>query len=90
MDGNFSKKFSPAMKHISHSVGMLINKNCCNFVSEHPQVIEEKPLYPENVTVLCALWSEGMIGLYFFEDDDGTTVTVNSERCGHMTFFVCY
>ena len=25
-----------------------------------------------------------MIGLYFFENDDGTTVIVNSERYGHM------
>ena len=26
-----------------------------------------------------------MIGPYFFKNDDGTTVIVNSERCGHMT-----
>ena len=71
------------MKHISHSVGMLINKIVV-LGSENPQVIEERPLHPEKVTVWCALWSEGVIGPYFFENDDGTTVTVNSERYGHM------
>ena len=52
--------------------------------SGDPQVIEERPLYPEKVTVQCALWSEYMIGIYFFENVDGTTITVNSERYVHM------
>ena len=47
-------------------------------ISENPQVIEERPLHP------CTLWSEGAIGSYFFENDDGTTVAVNSEHFGHM------
>ena len=29
-------------------------------------------------------WSEGVIGPYFFENSDGTTVTFNSELYGHM------
>ena len=29
-----------------------------------------------------------MIGPYFFENDDGTTGPVNSERYGHMAFFL--
>ena len=46
------------------------------------EVIEERLLHQENVTVWCALWSESMIGLYFFENNNETTVTVNSERYG--------
>ena len=48
--------------------------------SENPQVIKERQLF----TVWCALWSEVMIGPYFFENNDGKTVTVNSERYDHM------
>ena len=33
---------------------------------------------PEKVTVWCALFSDVVIRPYFFENDDGTTVTVNS------------
>ena len=58
-------------------MGMLTNKI---WGSENPQVIEERSLYLEKVTVLCSLWSEGVIGNYFFENDDGATVNVNSER----------
>ena len=51
---------------------------------------QQSPLHPEKVTVWCALWSEDVIGPYFFEDDDGTTVTVNAEHYGHMiTNFFC-
>ena len=52
--------------------------------SENPQVIEEKPLQSEKATVWYALWSEGVIGPYFFENDDRTTVNINLERYGHM------
>ena len=80
-------KFSSAMKHISHSVGMLTNKT---WGSEDSQVIEKRPLRPENVTVWCVLWSESVIGSYFFKNNDGTTVSVNSERYVHIiTDFFC-
>ena len=49
-----------AMKHISHSV---VNKQNCRILGpENAQIIEERPLHPEIVSVLCALWSEGVIG----------------------------
>ena len=47
-------------------------------------------LYPVKVTAKRDLWSEGVIGPYLLENDDGTTVTVYSERYGHMeTDFFC-
>ena len=51
----FVKKFSSAMKHISHSVGMLINKIVVFKVLRNPQVIEERPSHSEKVTVWCAV-----------------------------------
>jgi hypothetical protein len=90
VDGDFSNKiFFSDEAHFS-LCGYVNKQNCRIWGSENPQVIEERPLHPEKVTVWCALWSEGVIGPYFFENDDGTTVTVNSERYGHMiTDFFC-
>ena len=60
------------------------------WVPENPQIIEERPLYLEKVTVWHALCSEDVIGPYFFENDVGTTVAINSERYGHIiTDFFC-
>ena len=38
----------------------------------------------------CAISAHGIIGPYFFEGDDGVSVTVNAERYNHMleTFFL--
>ena len=38
----------------------------------------------------CAISAQGNIGPYFFEGDDGVSVTVNAERYNHMleTFFL--
>ena len=41
-------------------------------------------LHLEKVTTWCALWSEVVIGPCLFKNDDGTTVTANLKRCGHI------
>lgn len=41
-------------------------------------------MHPERVTVWCAFWSGGVIGPYFFEDEDEAAVTVNGERYREM------
>ena len=90
MDGNFSNKifFSD---EVHFTPGEYVNKQKCRIcVSKNIQVIEERPLHPEKVTVWCALCSEAVIRSYFFEKYDGTAVIVNSERYGHMiTEFFC-
>ncbi|KAL4098418.1 hypothetical protein QTP88_023037 [Uroleucon formosanum] len=48
--------------------------------SENPRTIQEKEMHPERVTVWCGIWSGGLIGPYFFEDEEGNAVTVNGVR----------
>ena len=66
------------MKHISQLVGMLINKIVVVWGSEDPLVIKEKPLHSEKDTLARKCDRN------FLENDDGTTVTVNSKRYGHL------
>jgi len=40
----------------------------------------EKPMHPQRVTIWCGFWSGGIIGPFFFENEQGAAVTVNGER----------
>ncbi|GFV89929.1 DUF4817 domain-containing protein [Trichonephila clavipes] len=58
-----------------------VNKQNCRIWSEaNPLVYVETPLHPEKLTVWCALWAGGIIGPYFFKNDEGHNVTVNGDR----------
>ncbi|GFV75666.1 DDE_3 domain-containing protein [Trichonephila clavipes] len=50
----------------------------------------ETPLRPEKLTACFALWAGGIIGPYFFKNDEGHNVTVNGDRYRAMitTFFI--
>ncbi|GFT89151.1 hypothetical protein TNCV_3085361 [Trichonephila clavipes] len=56
----------------------------------NPQVYVETPLHPEKLTVWCALWAGGIIGPYFFKNDEGHNVTVNGDwyRAMITNFFI--
>ncbi|GFW86771.1 hypothetical protein TNCV_2809261 [Trichonephila clavipes] len=51
--------------------GYVNKQNCCIWSEANPQVYVETPLHPEKLTVWCALWAGGIIGPYFFKNDEG-------------------
>jgi len=59
-------------------------QNCRYWATSNPQQFQEVPLHSTKVTVWCAISSNGIIGPYFFEDDNGNAVTVTSARYVHM------
>ncbi|GFX98320.1 uncharacterized protein TNCV_4909631 [Trichonephila clavipes] len=68
-----------------------VNKQNCHIWSEaNPQVYVETPLHPEKLTFWCALWAGGIIGPYFFKNDESHNVTVNGDRYRAMitNFFI--
>ncbi|GFV02171.1 putative DD41D transposase [Trichonephila clavipes] len=56
----------------------------------NPQVYVETPFHTEKLTVWCALWAGGIIGPYFFKNDEWHNVTVNGDRYRAMitNFFI--
>ncbi|GFV04455.1 putative DD41D transposase [Trichonephila clavipes] len=70
--------------------GCVNKQNCCIWSEVNPQVYVETPLHKKKLTVWCALWAGGIIGLYFFKNDDGHNVTVNGDRYRAMitNFFI--
>ena len=47
---------------------------------ENPQVVHDRLLQSERVTVWCAVTYSYVIGPYFFKDKNGAAVTVTAER----------
>lgn len=67
-----------------HLNGMVNQQNCRYWASENPKLMHETPLHSPKVTVWCAVTGTDVIGPYFFQDDNGNTVTVTSERYRQM------
>ncbi|GFW46362.1 putative DD41D transposase [Trichonephila clavipes] len=59
-----------------------VNKQNCRIWSEaNPQVYVETPLHPETLTIWCALWAGGIIGPYFFKNDEGHNFQQDGATC---------
>ncbi|GFV89561.1 uncharacterized protein TNCV_993931 [Trichonephila clavipes] len=86
----FISEFCLAMKRTSGRMATSTNKNCRIWSEANPQVYVETPLHPEKLTVWCALRAGGIIGPYFFKNDEGHNITVNSDRYRAMitNFFI--
>jgi hypothetical protein len=54
-------------------------QNCRYWATENPRDMHQKPLHSE-VNVWCGVASSAVIGPYFFEDEAGRAVTINSAR----------
>ncbi|GFT10766.1 transposable element Tc3 transposase [Trichonephila clavipes] len=60
--------------------GYVNKQNYRIWIEANPQVHVETPLHPAKLTVWCALWAGGIIGPYFFKNDEGHNVTVNGDQ----------
>ncbi|CAH2000968.1 unnamed protein product [Acanthoscelides obtectus] len=60
--------------------GYVNKQNCRIWSEDQPEALQELPMHPEKITVWCGLQAGGIIGPYFFKDDNGRNVTVNGER----------
>ena len=74
MDGNFSNKIFFSDEAYFTLDGYVKKQNCHIWGAENYQIIEERPLHPEKLTVWCVLWSEGVI-------DAGTAQYVSNNQC---------
>ena len=79
-DEHFYRKVIFSDEAHFHLGGYVNKQNCRIWGSENPHVIMEKPMHPQRVTVWCGMWSGGIIGPFFFENEAGAAVTVNGER----------
>ncbi|GFV99990.1 putative transposase [Trichonephila clavipes] len=59
-----------------------VNKQNCRIWSEaNPKVYVKTLLHSEKLTVWCALWAGGIIGPYFFKNDEGHNFQQDGETC---------
>ena len=88
-DDNFSKRIIFSDEAHFHLSGYVNKENCRIWGDENPRVIQEHEMHPLRATVWCGFWAGGIIGPFFFEDDDGNSVTVTGNRYrGMITNFL--
>ena len=60
--------------------GFVSKQNMRYWSATNPNVLLKIPLHPQKVTVWCSFHAGGVIGPYFFVDENDRHVTVNGER----------
>ena len=66
---------------VHFDLGGYVNKqNCPIWGTENPHAYIEKPTHPKRVTVWCGFGSRGIIGTFFFENEQGVADTVSGDR----------
>jgi len=60
--------------------GFVNKQNMRYWSATNPHVLLETPLHPQKITVWCGFHAAGVIGPYFFVDENDRHVTVNGER----------
>jgi Helix-turn-helix domain (DUF4817) len=81
---NFTKKIFFSDEAHFHLSGYVNKQNCRIWGNENPRVSAEHQMHPLRTTVWCGFWAGGVIGPFFFEDDEEAAVTVNGDRYRNM------
>ena len=80
-DADFGKKKIIFSDETHFDLGGYVNKqNCRIWDTENPHAYIEKPTLTKRVTVWWGFWSRGIIGPFFFENEQGEVITVNDDR----------
>jgi len=67
-----------------HLHGTVNKQNFRYWSAANPHELHQRHTYDLKVTVWCAVWSRGVTGPYFFEDEDGIAITVTSQLYTEM------
>ena len=73
---------------VHFDLGGYVNKQNCR-IWGNPNAYIVKPMHPKRVTVWCGFWSRGIIGPFFFDNEQGEVVTVNNDVTGPYWMNFC-
>ena len=80
-DADLGKKKIIFSDEAHFDLGGYVNKqNCRIWGRENPHAYIEKPKHLKRVTVWWGFWSRGIIGQFFFKNEQGETITINGNR----------
>ena len=60
--------------------GCVNTQSCRIWAAELPDVVMEKPLHSQQFTAWCAISAKGIIGPFWFQQQDGSAMTITKER----------
>ena len=67
-----------------HLHGTVNKQNFQYWSAENPHELHQRSTYDPKVTTWCGVWSRGVIGPYFFKDEDGKAITVTLQHYTEM------